>query len=456
MDVIVAGAGGAGIVAAITVAQANLEVALFEKTGFLLGNTAASAGMIPACETRFQKEQNIEDSVELMVNDILMKNRFESDPNQVKALAKVSCSLVEWMNDSLNIEMSIVKEFKYPGHSALRMHAPPSRSGLELMKKLKKIVKDMDNIFLLLNSRLEQLIVNEKNEVIGVRVETRQGPQFIKGDKIIIATNGFGGNKQMVEKYIPEIADALYFGYLGNEGEGINAGREIGAEIGSLTAYQGHAAVNENTSLLVTWGTIMMGGFYVNINGERFGNEASGYSEFAKEVLKQPKKQGFIIYDERIHKSLQSIEDYKKIVEMEAYHTANTIEQLANLIQINSEILKETYLQYMIQNEGEADKFGRTEFGGKLEPPFYSIKVKPALFHTQGGLVINEHAEVLNVKGKVIPNLYAVGGSAVGISGNHAYGYMSGNGLLTAFGLGRIAGKHIINQLAQVKRGDQI
>lgn len=450
VDVIVIGAGGGGAITALTVAQEGLEVALFEKTEFLLGNTAASAGMIPACETKFQKALQIEDSIETMTNDILKKNHFESNEKQVKALAAISGPLVEWMNDDLKIEMSVVTEFKYPGHSSFRMHAPPSRSGLELMKKLKKRILEHENIYLLLNSTFNELIT-EDGKVIGVKVKTPDGQQCIKGNAVVIAANGFGGNKEMVNQYIPEIADALYFGYEANTGEGIQAGIKIGAMTSSLTSYQGHAAVNEQTGLLVTWGTIMMGGFYINLQGQRFANEAQGYSEFAKEVLKQEEQKGYIIYDQKIHNELLSIEDYKQISELEAYKKANTIEELAQLIRVNPNTLSETLNTYLNQTEGVADNFGRTTFGDKLSAPYYAIKVSPALFHTQGGLAINANAQVINTEGEVIPNLYAIGGSAVGVSGNHAYGYMSGNGLLAALGFGRIAGLDIISNLIAKK-----
>lgn len=450
VDVIIVGGGGGGLIAALTAAQVGLEVAIFEKTEFLLGNTAASAGMIPACETRFQQQLGIEDTVAIMTEDILKKNHYESDPAQVKALATVSGPLVEWMNDELNLKMSLVTEFKYPGHSNFRMHAPPSRSGLELMKNLKSNIQKADNIYLLYQSSLTEILVDEQAKVEGIVIDTPNGKQRIKGKKIVIATNGFGGNKEMVTQHIPEIVDALYFGYEANTGQGILAGEKIGAATKSLTAYQGHAAVNQSTGLLVTWGTIMMGGFYINIDGERFGNEAQGYSEFACEVLKQKEQYGYIVYDEKIHQELLSIEDYKQISSMEAYRKAESICDLAKQIHVEEETLAHTFEQFSKQTNGKPDEFGRHSFAKKLEAPFYAIKVSPALFHTQGGLLINEHAQVLDKDHLPIKNLYAVGGSATGVSGNYAYGYMSGNGLLAAMGFGRIAGQHIVEQLVKV------
>ncbi|HHY22352.1 MAG TPA: flavocytochrome c [Bacilli bacterium] len=447
VDVVVAGAGGCGLVAALTAAEQGLEVAIFEKTEFVLGNTAASAGMIPAAGTRFQREIGIIETPEEMAEDILKKNHYESDEQLTLALCKVSSKLVEWMNDHLGIELTVVEEFKYPGHRNFRMHAPPSRAGLDLMKSLRKNVSDRDNIYLMLKSQVMELIVGENNEVIGVVVHSDEGVQRVKAKKVILATNGFGGNKAMVQEYIPEISEALYFGYEANTGEGIEMAMKIGAGVDCMGAYQGHSAINEASGLLVTWGTIMMGGFMINENGYRFGNEAAGYSEFASEVLKQPGQYGYIIFDQQIYESLLSIEDFKNLNDMKVFKSAETIEELAEKLSVSDAHLKETVTTFDQQVDGQEDEFARNQFPKKLTAPYYAVKVVPAMFHTQGGLKINTNAQVLNKDGEVIQNLYAGGGAAVGVSGRHAYGYMSGNGLLAALGFGKIAGEHATEEI---------
>lgn len=449
VDVVVAGAGGCGLVAALVAAQQGLEVAVFEKTEFILGNTAASAGMIPAAGTLLQRELGIVETAEEMAEDMLKKNHYESDPALTLALCKASAGLIEWMQEELDIELSIVKEFKYPGHRNYRMHAPPSRSGLELMKQLRRNVGEYENLYLIMKTETTELITDEKNKVVGVVVNTEDGKQRIKTKKLILATNGFGGNSNMVKKYIPEIYEALYFGYEANTGKGIEMGIEVGAMLEGMQAYQGHSAVNESSGILVTWGTIMMGGFMVNEDGKRFGNEAKGYSEFAVEVLKQPNQHGVIIFDQGIYDELLSHEDFKKLNEMKAFKTGDSIEVLAGELGMNESTLKETFDAFQQNKDGVADTFNRTDFPKTLNGPFYGIKVSPALFHTQGGLKINTNAQVLNEQEEIIENLYAGGGTAVGVSGNHAYGYMSGNGLLAAFGLGKIAGEHAANAIKE-------
>lgn len=442
VDVVVAGAGGSGLVAALSIAQDDLEVAVFEKTDFILGNTAASAGMIPAAGTRFQRELGIEETPKEMMEDILKKNNNKSDEDLTFALCQSSADLIEWINDDLNIELNLVKEFKYPGHRNLRMHAPNSKSGLELMKKLKLNVEKYDNLYLMLKSEVIELILNENGDVIGVKVKSNDKEQRIKAKKVILTTNGFGANKEMVGEYIPEMKEALYFGYEANTGDGINMALKIGAATENMNGYQGHSAINEGSGILVTWGTIMMGGLMVNNSGQRFGNESKGYSEFATELLEQEDREGYIIFDQEINDQLLTHEDFKKLHELNAFKEAETIEQLADEFGINADNLKRTFKSFSNNVDGQKDEFERTSFAKKLKPPFKAIKVSPALFHTQGGLKINKHAQVLDQKGNIIENLYAAGGTAVGVSGNDAFGYMSGNGLLAALGFGKIAGDH--------------
>lgn len=450
VDVAIAGAGGCGLVAALAAAERGLDVAVFEKTEFVLGNTAASAGMIPAANTRFQKAEGIHETAEEMAEDILKKNHYESDPKLTLAVCKESGRLIEWMSDSLNVQLSLVKEFKYPGQRNYRMHAPPSRSGIELLKGLKRAVVERDNIYLVMKSELVDLITDENQQIIGIEVNSSDGTQRIKAKKVILSTNGFGGNKEMVKKYIPEIADALYFGYEANTGDAIRLGEKVGAEMAALSSYQGHSAVSEANGILVTWGTIMMGGFMVNAKGQRFGNETQGYSEFATQVLNQPNGKGYIIFDQEIYDQLISIEDFKVLAEMDGFKKSENMEEVANLLGIDADNLKQTLVDFENSAGQGEDKFGRTEFPKKLTGTYYGIEVSPALFHTQGGLKINEHGQVMDKKLQVIPNLYAGGGAAEGISGRHSYGYMSGNGLLAALGFGKIAGDHaaetIINE----------
>ena len=451
VDIVVVGGGGCGLTAALSAAESGLEVAILEKTEFILGNTAASGGMIPAAGTRFQLEKGIIDNPEQMAKEILEKNKYTGDPDQTLRVSKESASLIEWLVDRHDIKLSLVTEFLLPGHKTYRMHAPPSRSGLELMKMLRSAVRKMDNIYLMLKSPVTKLVLSDNNEVIGVETNTPNGKQRIGAKKVILADGGYGGNKEIVNKFIPEIADALYFGYEANTGDAISMSAEANAELKNMSAYQGHASVSEAHGILVTWGAVMLGGFIVNNRGFRFGNESQGYSEYAREVLNQPEKHAYMIFDQEIYSQLQGIEDFKNLADFKAFHYSDSIEGLAEKLELDPEILKTTLEKYNASVTLGEDEFGRRVLPKKLTDSYYGIKIVPALFHTQGGLRINENAQVLGKNGVPIPNLYAGGGSSVGISGTLAEGYVAGNGLLCALGFGKIAGNHAAKSINQVE-----
>ncbi len=192
----------------------------------------------------------------------------------------------------------------------------------------------------------------------------------------------------------------------------------------------------------ILWPLIMEGGFQVNAEGRRFSNEARGYSEQAVEVVAQPDHIAWNIYDQRLHELMLEFDDYRDAIEAGAIRTAADTGELAAVTGISQTALDATLADVAGCVRGEMDDaFGR-DFTGKpeLRPPYYTVKVTGALFHTQGGLVVNEQARVLRESGEPLPNLFAGGGAARGISGPSCWGYMAGNGLLTATTLGRLAG----------------
>ncbi len=234
----------------------------------------------------------------------------------------------------------------------------------------------------------------------------------------------------------PEMGDALYFGHPGNRGDAVQWGEALGARLAHLSGYQGHGSVATPHNILITWATNTEGGFQVNREGRRFHNEALGYSEAAAEVLRQPGAIAFDIFDARIAGVARQFQDFKNAERAGALVTAESLDALAASIGVPADALRSEFESVA---PGTPDRFGRT-FEKTLSPPYCAIKVTGALFHTQGGLAVDTKARVLRQNGKPFPNLFAAGGAAAGVSGAQASGYLSGNGLLTATVLGRIAG----------------
>jgi fumarate reductase flavoprotein subunit len=238
------------------------------------------------------------------------------------------------------------------------------------------------------------------------------------------------------------MADALYFGHAGNQGNAIAWGRALGAELAHLSAYQGHGSVATPHNILITWVVIVEGGIQINTEGRRFCDESQGYSEQAAEILRQPGGIAWTVFDERAASIARQFEDFLTAERAGAILTADTIEDLAALMRVPISVFVGEWTNVeSLKAKGKRDLHGRIFSPAQAcSGPFHAVKVTGALFHTQGGLAIDAVARVRRENGTVFSNLFAAGGAACGVSGTNAAGYLSGNGLLTATVLGRLAG----------------
>ena len=435
VPVLIIGAGAAGLCAALAASEAGIEPVLVERDAVPSGSTALSAGLIPAAGTRFQRAHGIADDPELFAADIARKAHGEADANLVQTVARGAGPLVEWLADTYAMPFEVITDFNYPGHAAHRMHGLPSRTGAELIDRLRSAVEARD-IPILTGRIAETLFVDEDGFVEGIEVRAGGARETIGCGALVLACNGYGGNPELVRKHIPEMGNALYFGHPGNQGDALRWGEVLGARLSALSGYQGHGSVATPHNILITWAAIMEGGFQVNAQGRRFCNEARGYSEAASEVLRQPGGIAFDIFDARIASIARQFEDFKTAEKAGALVTADSLDELAARIGVPADVLKDETNVAL----GKPDRFGRL-IEKKLTAPYCAIKVTGALFHTQGGLAIDPRTRVLRQKGPAFLNLFAAGGAAVGVSGAQASGYLSGNGLLTATVFGRLAGQ---------------
>ncbi|KQU52711.1 3-ketosteroid dehydrogenase [Bosea sp. Leaf344] len=442
VPVVVIGAGAAGLIAALTAREAGAEVLVLERDSLPRGSTALSAGLVPAAGTRWQKAAGIADDSARFAGDIMAKAKNEPDPAIVALVTDQAGPALEWLADRHGLSFSVIADFSYPGHSARRMHGLPSRSGEELIDALRQAA-ELAGVDLLCEAQVTTLYADETGRVLGLGFSRPDGTQEEIGCmQLVLACNGYGGNKELVARHIPSLKEALYFGHPGNQGEAVLWGQALGAATRHLGGHQGHGSVAHPAGILITWATITEGGVQVNRLGRRFCDESRGYSEQAAEVLKQPDGIAWTLFDSRIAGVARQFEDFKRAEAMGAILSAGDWAEMAKRIGVPEQALAET-MQALAQGKetGGRDAFGRELTGlRQLEPPFLAVKVTGALFHTQGGLVIDRMARVQDAVGRAMPNLFAAGGAACGVSGSGAEGYLSGNGLLTAVVLGRIAG----------------
>jgi fumarate reductase flavoprotein subunit len=443
VPVAIIGAGAAGLTAALACRAAGVEPLLLERDAVPRGSTSLSAGLIPAAGTRFQRAHGIADDAATFAADIQRKAHGSAEPGLVETVSREAAPAIEWLAEAHGLPFTVVHDFDYPGHTHRRMHGLPSRSGAELVDRLRSAA-EAAAIPLLTEARVRTLVTDATGRLRGLVAERPDGSvERIGAAAIVLACCGYAGNKALVRRYIPDLAEAVYFGHPGNEGEALSWGEQLGAALRDMTGHQGHGSVAHPQGILVSWAVIMEGGFQVNLAGRRFWNESSGYSEAGVAVMGQPERVAWDIFDARIAGIARQFEDFRQAEASGAILRADSIEALARLAKLPEAALAESFASVeAMKREGATDAFGRNWRGVvALTAPFCAVRVTGALFHSQGGIVVDEQARVRLAAGGIVPNLFAAGGAACGVSGPEASGYLSGNGLLTAVTLGRIAGR---------------
>ncbi|MEY4213153.1 MAG: FAD-dependent oxidoreductase [Betaproteobacteria bacterium] len=444
VQVLIIGAGACGTIAGLAATERGAEVLILERDAKPSGSTALSGGQIPAAGTRFQREVGLlDDTPDLLFQDIVNKAHGECDHAIARLMADESGNTVTWLIDRHQIPLAPVLDFQYPGHSRPHMHATPRRLGDELHTALLAAI-DREGVPIATSAQVTDLFADGQGVIHGVRVQRPDGSiEEIGCDALILACNGYGGNRDMLARYIPEGADLFYEGHVGNQGDAVRWGEAMGASVRDMGSFQGHGAVAWPAATHLSWPTVTEGGFHVNRSGKRFSNENSGYSEQALHVHRQPEKFAWAIWDQRGETIAYRQESHVKAVESGCVKRCDSIADIARVTGCDLASLESTFAEVAACAAGtRADPFGR-DFTRKpmLSAPYYVCRIVGALTHTQGGLEIDTGMRVLRTDGTPFPNLFAGGGAARGLSGPADWGYMSGSGLLMATSTGRLAGE---------------
>lgn len=434
VPVLVVGGGACGLTAALMLHDAGVGCAVLERDATPMGSSALSSGFIPAPGTRVQRTAGIKDSPDRFATDIHAKAKGRAAPHLVKAYAEAIGPALDALEEHHALEWQVLDGFLYPGHSVHRMHATPEKTGAGLMGRLAQAVEKC-GVPLLTKATVRELWVNGQQQVIGVGYETPDaGMEHLACDQLILACNGFGGNPAMVRELLPEMRDALFAGHTGNDGSAIAWGQALGARLADLGGYQGHGSWAIPQGALISWALMMEGGVQINTRGERFHDETQGYSEASVHVLAQPGGVAWNVFDAPILALARTFPDFADAEAAGAVRHCESLAALAATIGCDTGTLQATLERLLMPQ----DPYGRAS-ARPLAAPYCAVKVTGALFHTQGGLDIDAHCRVLHEDGRPFPNLLAAGGAARGVSGDAVWGYLSGNGLLSAVAGGYIA-----------------
>jgi fumarate reductase flavoprotein subunit len=450
---VIVGAGAAGLSAATCAASLGARVLLLDCADGSSSDFAKSGGGPAAAGTSFQAAAGVVDGPSRWVEDIKRKTNNLVEDTIVDLVTTRAKDAIHFQAERLGMDIHLVENIPVAGHSVARLYGTPSEIGREYAEMLGAAAARIPNIVRMNDTEVTGLVTDDGGAVTGVRARTRAGEQEFSAPFTLLACGGFAANRTMLRTFIPEIAAALHIGCPHNDGRGILWGQSLGAATSFLDSYQGHGHVTADGKGRLGLGLTTLGAIMVDRQGRRFVREDIGPSELAAHVLAARGGTAFEIYDQPIHDRASSMGAYREAVARGVAVTAATPQELAAALGLPVEAFVATLQTANRAAAGEiADPLNRKAYGRPLTLPLWGVRIIGALAHTQGGMLVNSHAQVVRADGSPIAGLLAAGGTVTGISGHGAAGYSSGNGLAQAFALGMIAAETITGKMAVGER----
>lgn len=433
-DIVIIGAGGAGLTAATEAASKGKKVIVVEKMGNAGGNTISSTGGLNASETSIQKKLGIEDSNESYYNDTMKGGYNKNNPDLVRNMVEKSAETVDWL---ISIGADLTDVGKMAGSSNKRTHRPQGGAavGAHLVPVLEAAAKKA-GAEIRYNAKVVEILKDKNGAACGVKVSARNGEYKIAAKAVIVAAGGFGANPDMVVSYKPELAGFGTTNHKGATGDAFELVKPFNVALTQMDEIQTHPTVVPGNGTMITEAVRGNGAIMINREGKRFCTEMATRDVMSKAILEQTGKTAYLFFDQDVRESLKAIEGY---VKNGLLTQADTVAELAQKLSIPADALEAELAAYAeIQASGN-DPLGRkaNEMPRPLtKGPFYAVEVGPAIHHTMGGIVINTRAEVLDVNGKPVPGLYAAGEVTGGIHGGNRLG---GNAVADICIYGKIA-----------------
>ena len=439
-DVVVVGAGGAGLTASVLATQQGQKVILLEKMPFVGGNSLRAEGGMNAAGTNLEKELGLDDStVENFTEDTLRLGHYLADPELVRTLAENSSDAIEWLK---TVDASFTGVKATGGCEGRKyLHQPEGgvAVGEYLVAKLKTQVEKL-GIDVRVNTKATEILM-DNGQAVGVLAEDAEHTYTINAKSVVLTTGGFGANFELMASFDPSLANAVTTNHSGAQGDGIMMAQAIGADTVDMDQIQLHPTVIQSDGSLVSESFRSLGAIVVNTQGKRFVNDLAGRDVVSQAELKQPDGYCFIIFDQNLvdHLALS-----KRFIDGGYTISGKTYEELAKNMGLSTEAQQNFVNTMNTWNQSVAngidEEFGRNNgMDDDLSTaPYYAIKIAPGIHHTMGGIKINTSAEVIDTDGNVIPGLFAAGETTGGIHGGNRVG---GNAVCDFIVFGRIAGQ---------------
>ena len=439
-DVVVVGAGGAGLTASVLATQQGADVILLEKMPFVGGNSLRAEGGMNAAGTKLEAELGLDDStVENFVADTLRLGHDLANPELVQTLAENSSDAIEWLK-TVDAQFTGVKATGgCEGRKYLHQPEGGVAVGEYLVAKLKAQAEKL-GIDVRVNTKATEILM-ENGQAVGVKAEDAEHNYTIHAKSVVLTTGGFGANFELMASYDPSLANAVTTNHSGAQGDGIMMAQAVGADTVDMEQIQLHPTVIQSDGSLVSESFRSLGAIVVNTEGKRFVNDLAGRDVVSQAELKQPDGYCFIIFDQNLvdHLALS-----QRFIDGGYAVSGETYEELAQNMGLAGEAVQNFVNTMDTWNKSVAngidEEFGRNNgMDDDLSTaPFYAIKIAPGIHHTMGGIKINSRAEVIDTEGNVIPGLFAAGETTGGIHGGNRVG---GNAVCDFIVFGRIAGQ---------------
>ena len=452
-DVVVVGAGGAGLTAAVRAKQEGADVLVLEKMPMVGGNSLKASGGMNCAGTKFQEALGITDSgVQEFIEDTMNGGHQLNDLALVTTMAENSSDAVDWLE---SIGAPLPKVAATGGTTHKYLHSPEDGSpvGSYLVEKLNAEAQKQ-GIEIMLNTTATEILMND-GAAVGVMAEDAKNIYTINAAAVIIATGGFGSNFDMMCSYDPSLANAVTTNHPGATGDGILMAEAVGAATVDMEQIQLHPTVYQETSTLVSEKMRSLGAILVNQSGKRFTNDLATRDAVSAAELEQEGGYAFIIFDQNLVDQNASAEDY---IHKGMACEGATYEELAKNMGLDEEGIANFQETMEVWNQAVADgedkEFGRNNgMDADLSTaPFYAIRIAPGIHHTMGGIKIDTDTEVIDTNGDVIPGLYAAGETTGGVHGGNRIG---GNAVCDFVVFGRIAGLNAAEYAAQAVSQDE-